>query len=494
METSLHRIKGIFLSFVIALPIASCAVTPQSEDLKYRPLQEDPTPIVVDHRSTYVREVTPEESFQDKRVNFVGQVALIDALRKQLPGVNVMPADANVDLARAVNVHARNMSATDYLNYLAATTGYDIRFSKGSVVVKSFVRKEWNLALFSSLRNVSLQVGKAFSSDSGGGRNTFNGKFNDDEWEIIVKGAERILGASGTGKKGELSPFVQGVRSVGMLSAGGEPAKIRAVDEFIKSIVAKGSKQINISVQAYEVKLDDRRGTGINWDELSSLDSTINGNPATMLFNSLEGEGSNVSGLFQNVLRYESDSVSAQATLQFLSTFGEVELLNQPNVTVRNGTYAYISAGEELTYVGEIEIEEDNDGDDRSTIKVESIRVGVTLSVAPRILEDGRVLLEIWPSISSADLSKEIESGVGAGISLPEVQLQELATEVITESGRPVQLGGFIQRSVAKSLSELPWQEKLTGKILNPIFRSETADLERKELVLTVTPTIVEGV
>ena len=493
MEVVKHRIKGIVVGFIVALPVAGCAITPQSEALKYKPLQEDPTPMIVEQRSTYVREVTPEESFQDTRVNFVGQVALIDALRKQLPGVNVMPADTNVDLARVVNVHARNMPAMDYLDYLASTTGYDISFEKGKVVVRSFVRKEWNLALFSSLRNVSLQVGKAFSTDAGGGRNTFNGSFTDDEWEIIVKGAEQILGASGPSKKGEFAPFVQGVRSIGLLSAGGEPDKIRAVDDFIRSVVASGSKQINISVQAFEVMLDDRRGAGINWDQLA-VNGSVNGNATTMDLGPGTAEAAGIAGIFKNVLTYKGGDVKAEATLEFLSTFGEVELLNQPNVTVRNGAYAYISAGKELTYVGEIELEDDSDGDDRTTIKVESIRVGVTLSVAPRILEDGRVLLEIWPSISSADLSNEIQSGAGQGIALPEVQLQELATEVITESGRPVQLGGFIQRSIAKNLSELPWQEKLTGKMLNPVFKSEGSDLERTELVLTVTPTIVEGV
>lgn len=487
-----HRFKGIAISFVVALPVVGCAVAPHSDTLKYEPLQEDATPTVVEHRTTYVREVTPEESFQERRINFVGQTTLVDVLRKQLSNVNLMPADANVDMAMPLNIHAKNMRASDFLDYLSSQTGYDLSFKQGNILIRSFVRKEWNLALFSARRKINLQVGKSFSSDTGGGRNTFNGDFSDDEWSIIMKGAERILGVNGPSKKGQLAPFVEGIRSIGVVSAGGEPHKIKALDDYISSIVESGSKQVNISVQAYEVTLDDRRGAGINWDHLKSVNGTFNSNDLNMNFASSGGGA--VSDLFKNVVSFDNDNFSAQATFNFLSTFGEVELLNQPNVTVRNGTYAYISAGEELTYVGEIEIEDDDDGDDRTTVTVESIRVGVTLSVAPRILDDGRILLEIWPSISSADLSNKITTGVGEGIVLPKVDLQELATEVITESGRPVQLGGFISRSIAKNLSELPWQEKITGKILKPLFKSETADLERNELVLTVTPTVVEGV
>lgn len=494
MKSFYKNAKGIAVSFVISLPVVSCAVTPHSEQMKYKPLQEDATPTVVDHRSTYVREVTPEESFQSNRISFVGEVALIDAIRKQLPGVGVMPADANVDMSRSVSVYARNMSATDFLEYLSSITGYDIKFEKGQIVIRSFVRKEWNMAIFSSKRNVNLQVGKAFSSEVGGANNTFNGKFSDDEWNIVIKGAERILGTTNTAsKKGELTPFVHGVRSIGLLSAGGEPHKIKALDEFISSIVARGSKQINISVQAYEVLLDDKRGAGINWQQLTSIGGTLNGNPFNVGLET--SDVNNIGELFKSVVTYENgEGVTASAMFNFLSTFGEVELLNQPNVTVRNGTYAYISAGDEITYVGEVQIEDENNSDDdKVTVKVESVRVGVTLSVAPRILDDGKILLEIWPSISSADLSEKFTLG-NNNMTLPKIELQELATEVITESGRPVQLGGFISRKISKSLSELPWREKITGKMLNPLFKSEKADLERSELVLTVTPTIVEGV
>lgn len=495
MNSNIHKASQLFTALVVSLSLlslGSCALTPQSEELIYKPLQESATATVVDHRSTYVREVTPEESLQSQKVNVVGRMPLIDVLRKQLPNVSIMPADANVDMTQELDVHAKNLSALDFLKYLSALTGYDISFTGGKVVIKSFIRKEWNLAIFSAKRDVSLQVGKAFSSDSGGGQNTFNGLFSDDEWSRIVAGAERILGVTGKQNQSELAPFVQGVRSIGILNAGGEPHRINALDDYISSIVNFGSKQINIAVQAYEVTLDDKRGVGINWKELASVDGTVNGNSLNTIFRS-KGDAT-FTGLFENQISFANDSVKATAIIDFLSTFGEVELLNQPNVTVRNGTYAYISAGEELTYIGEIEVEDDAGGDDKTTAKVESIRVGVTLSVAPRILKDGRILLEIWPSISSANLDEKVAFGNGSELILPKIQLQELATEVITESGRPVQLGGFIRRSVAKSLSELPWQERITGKIFNPIFRTETSDLQRTELVLTVTPTVVEGV
>ena len=233
MKAAYSCFKGISVSFLLSLPLVNCAYTPHSEQVIYKPLQQKSTVTAIDHRNTYVREVTPEEQFQTQKISFVGQVALVDVLRRTLPSINVIPQDMNVDMSKMLNIHAKDLSAYDFLDYLSATSGYEVAFRKGNVAVSSFVKREWNLALFSAKRQINLRVGKAFSSSAGGGRNTFNGRFNDDEWKLIVEGAERILGVQSDAKEGELAPYVNAIRSVGVLSAGGEPSKIAAVDQLM---------------------------------------------------------------------------------------------------------------------------------------------------------------------------------------------------------------------------------------------------------------------
>ena len=109
------------------------------------------------------------------------------------------------------------------------------------------------------------------------------------------------------------------------------------------------------------------------------------------------------------------------------------------------------------------------------------------------VAHDGRIMLEIWPVISSVSGTQNF-TFEGIEYEVPNIALNELSTEVITESGKPIQLGGFIRRSVAKSLQDLPWKDSVTQTVINPLFRSESNELKRRELVLTVTPTIVEGV
>ncbi|MEE2730516.1 MAG: hypothetical protein VYA55_06805 [Pseudomonadota bacterium] len=509
-------------SFVLASLLAGCAVTPYNEKEKYQPLQDKPTQLVVERSDTYVREVTPEEAIFNRKVSFSGKVALIDAIRKQFDDVNIVPGDQNVLLNKEISVFAQGMYLKDYLRYLESVTGYNIEYSRGVVTVRSFVRKEWNVAAFASHRTVKLKVGSTFNTEStttqsdgeststrGGTDNKIESNYNDDEWNILVSGARDILNVkksdteTNTVDDAMIKPYVQAVRSVGTISVGGQANRVNALDEFISNLIERGQRQVNINVQAYDVTLKDDRGAGIDWTQLALKDATINGNPLDFSLNSiLSSDGTNTvsknvvngnNGLFEANVGYSSDSVDANAIVRFLSEYGEVELLTQPNVTVRNGSYAYISTGEELTFIGEIETEQGDNNNDRITATLNSVRVGVTLAVTPRVLGDGRIMLEIWPVISSVS-GNSTYTFEGLSYDVPNIALNELSTEVITESGKPIQLGGFIRRSVAKSLQDLPWKDAVTKTLVNPLFRSESNELSRRELVLTVTPTIVEGV
>jgi len=251
------------------------------------------------------------------------------------------------------------------------------------------------------------------------------------------------------------------------------------------------------------VSLSDSRGSGIDWTKLANIDGAINGNPLGISITSdANANVVNNSALFTSNVTYKSSAIDAQAMFRFLSTYGDVELLNQPNVTVRNGTYAYISTGQEFSFVGEITRESQlgsgtlggvTTTQDVTAIKVDSVRVGVTLAVTPRLLDDGRIMLDIWPVISSQTGSDRF-TVAGNNYDTPRIALNELSTEVITESGKPIQLGGFIRKSIEKNLQDLPWKDRITNAIVNPLFHSEKKGLDRRELVLTVTPTVVEGV
>ncbi|PCJ34468.1 MAG: hypothetical protein COA99_14590, partial [Moraxellaceae bacterium] len=155
------RFKPLLISLAVSTAIGGCAITPHSQKIKYEPLLANEVTFVPESKATYVREVTPDEESLRLKVSYVGTVTLIDAIREQLPKLNIIPTDSNVNLLKKVSIYANKMPLEDYIDYLSALTAYDISLKNNNIMISSFVEKQWNLALFSSKRNVSLKAGAA---------------------------------------------------------------------------------------------------------------------------------------------------------------------------------------------------------------------------------------------------------------------------------------------------------------------------------------------
>lgn len=496
----IKRISILLISYVIT----ACSATPISEEFKYDDLKVNNKDVYqndTDIGYSYIKEIKPK--IIEKKISLNGDFTVIEALQLVQKGINVIPMSDSVDLDQKYYFIADKLNEKKFLEYVSTVTGYEIIKKDSNLLVNDFIERKWNLAEFSTQRKVKLKVGNAFSSggSSNGSDNNIQGSYTDDEWQNIVDGARAILI---NGNKNDLvdqnrrMPYLQAVRSLGTIVAGGPVNKINSIDKFLSNLNEQGRKQININVQAYDVILSDSRSTGIDWNELATVGASLNGNPLDINLSSKNTIINNSDSLFDVNASYESDSLTADAVFKFLSQYGDVELLNQPNVTVRNGTYAYISTGEEFTFVGQITSNRvDSNGgltpslETVESVDLETIRVGVTLAVTPKLLDDGKIMLDIWPVISSQTGEDEYTFS-NESFTVPRIALNELSTQVITESGDAIQLGGFIRRSIAKKLEDLPWKSKLTNKLINPLFKSELDEVQRRELVLTVIPTIVE--
>ncbi len=136
---------------------------------------------------------------------------------------------------------------------------------------------------------------------------------------------------------------------------------------------------------------------------------------------------------------------------------------------------------------------QDEFGNVTVTPKLARLKIGVTLSVTVRILEDDRLLVDIMPVISNLNAPDVVRVGE-ISFETPRVALKEFSTQLITTSGNSVHLGGLISERMSKAMEQLPWQNIFTRNVINPITQNLNNELERRELVLVVTPTLIEGV
>ncbi|PKL51770.1 MAG: hypothetical protein CVV37_04675 [Nitrospira bacterium HGW-Nitrospira-1] len=135
----------------------------------------------------------------------------------------------------------------------------------------------------------------------------------------------------------------------------------------------------------------------------------------------------------------------------------------QPSTTTTTGTVSFVAAGQ-----------------------IEYKPVGVILTVTPRISEKGRVMLKITQEISSQGPDVAL-----AGITSPSFVTRKAQTTGIVQSGHTLVIGGIIteQKNVAKE--GIPFLSRIP--LLGFLFGANTDTVKKTELIIMVTPTVIES-
>ncbi len=128
------------------------------------------------------------------------------------------------------------------------------------------------------------------------------------------------------------------------------------------------------------------------------------------------------------------------------------------------------------------------------------IPFGQTLDVIPYVSADGYTIqLHVVPTFTEflgydTDNARQFQTVVQGlpvqATPLPRFRVRQVATSAIVWDGQTVVLGGLIAETVQKTRDKVP----VLGDIplLGRLFRSETSDSTKKNLIIFVTPTIID--
>lgn len=176
---------------------------------------------------------------------------------------------------------------------------------------------------------------------------------------------------------------------------------------------------------------------------------------------------------------YVSGVDSALANM--LATDSRTNLLSRPSLVVRDGVSANLSVGIDIPTAGQTTI---NPGTETESTTVVYRKTGVQLTVRPTISAQGLVVLEIEQTVSSAE-----DGGISVAGN-PSISERALRTEVIAQSGQPVLLAGMMQNNSGGGASKVP----VLGDIplLGNLFKSQNRNNRKTELVILITPKVIE--
>lgn len=226
-------------------------------------------------------------------------------------------------------------------------------------------------------------------------------------------------------------------------------------------------RQIMLEVTIAEVTLTDNFRAGVEFNLTNRGLSRAGG---FSLSNS--GEGG---------LSYVLTGTKGNITATLLNSNSNVNILSRPSLMVRDGVTADISVGNDIPTVGEIVTDPVNG----SQTSVQYRKTGVELKVKPTINARGVVIMEIDQRISNQATGDESVAGS------PIIFERSIGTEVIAQSGETIVLGGLISENQNKTDTRVPFFSAIP--ILGSLFDSKSNESGKTELVVLVTPRVLES-
>ena len=426
----------------------------------------------------------------DKNINIVikSPIGIVAAIDFADPTLSISP-DANVDLSKKFIVNFKNQTLASYFEYLKNITGYQLELVGSIVYIRSIQSKTWNLQSLSAQENQTLSSARVnVGSEDEDAPVAVN---NKSSWEEIVNHVKAIMNRgelSTTAQKNLKKSFtaasvVTNNQQLGTISAIGTPQKISLVDDWIDNLINASNRQVHLQVQILDVTVDESVGRGIDWNLISKQSSGFQiDNSAGQV---IDAAGIISIGTPAGAVIDLGKRITLDVMLNLLSKQGRVRVDNQINVTTRNGREAYITTGDEFSFTSKILATPDINGIVTTTAEIERMNVGVDMRVTPKILPDNRIVINVVPVISSLKSFTTLDSG-GEEFKTPNIGLQKLATQVIVENGKTIHLGGLVASKVANAAKGLPG-----GGFMDLFFKGSQKSLERREIVILITPTIV---
>lgn len=266
-----------------------------------------------------------------------------------------------------------------------------------------------------------------------------------------------------------------------------------ATPRVINLITVPGSKQVLLKVRVAELNRTAFRqigsdllvgsangpiiGTQIGG---STVNARATANPLAGLSELLSSGATTAFGIFE--------SADFAVLFSALRRNSLLRVLAEPNLVAMNGHTANFLAGGEFP----VPVPQQLGGAaGASTITVQFREFGVRLAFLPTILDGDVIRLSVNPEVSTIDPSLGTTL-VAGGSPIPGLSTRRAQTTVELRQGQTLAVAGLLQLTMEGSTQRIPIMGDLP--VLGPFFSNTTNNRVEKELIVLVTPYLIEGV
>ena len=243
---------------------------------------------------------------------------------------------------------------------------------------------------------------------------------------------------------------------------------------------------INIAIRFIETNLDTLRGFGIDWSrtplspgEYGSQDSS------SILPISLD-----------NVTIATLNPLQLTNALKIMQARGQSKLLSSPQVTTLDNHEAETETVTTVYIEGNISNQsqlgqqgsqnQSNAANLGSNILVNQVQekdIGIKLKVTPRINNEAKITMLVDAQVEALLSAAEIDT------EKPRSTKRTVKTQVTVNDGNTAIIGGLIAENTLESKKLVPIISSIP--LIGNLFKSSTIEKEQRELLIFITPTIV---
>jgi type IV pilus assembly protein PilQ len=164
--------------------------------------------------------------------------------------------------------------------------------------------------------------------------------------------------------------------------------------------------------------------------------------------------------------------------LTALEAEGRGEIVSTPRVITANQKEARIEQGVEIPY-------QQSASSGATTVQFK--KAVLSLEVTPQITPDNNIIMDL--RVHKDNVGDIISTG-GLGGTVPSIDTRAVETQVLVEDGQTVVLGGIYETERRETITKVPFLGDIPA--LGALFRSKQLQNDKSELLIFVTPRILE--
>ena len=244
----------------------------------------------------------------------------------------------------------------------------------------------------------------------------------------------------------------------------------------INNIQAPSAEQVLLHVRFAEVRKSalKRLGADLFFQNVADIDNVFRDDATADVETLSEG----IVNLFLT-----GENASLDAVIRALRSNGDFRSLAEPNLIALEGQEATFLAGGEFPYPT---IQSTGTGT-TNAVTIVFREFGIRLRFTPNVTNSGTIRLAVAPEVSSLDFANGLTF---QGFVVPALSTRRAETHVELRPGQHLAIAGLLDNTMLESVDKIPFLGDLP--ILGTFFRSKLDQQDRTELLVLVTPHIVE--